>query len=130
MRLLRRSSGLDQCVHRRETGARQPTDSHGTQLEIDEFCPFQQRLRLEGQTYKQIHGCAMGSSVSPIVTNICIKKTENMAIKTSHVPSKTWKRFVDNSFTIIQKNAAETYRNTLNLLDRTTQFTLKHGRNL
>jgi retron-type reverse transcriptase len=31
------------------------------------------------KTYKQIHGCAMGSPVSPIVANLCMEEIEDTA---------------------------------------------------
>ena len=34
-------------------------------------------------TYKQIHGCAMGSPVSPVVANLCMDVIENTAIHTT-----------------------------------------------
>ena len=70
-----------------------------------------------------------GSSVSPVVANIFMEKIEEMAIKTTSVPPKTWKRFVDDSFSIIKKNAVETFHNTLNSLDPSIQFTLEHEPN-
>ena len=36
--------------------------------------------------YKQIHGCAMGSPVSPIVDNLCMEVIEELAISASSVP--------------------------------------------
>ena len=35
--------------------------------------------------YKQIHGCAMGSPVSPVVANLCMEAIEELAINTSEV---------------------------------------------
>ena len=55
--------------------------------------------------YKQIHGCAMGRPVSAIVANLCMEVIEELAISTSLVPPKVWKRYVDDSFVIIKKDA-------------------------
>ena len=71
----------------------------------------------------------MGSPVSPVVANICMEKMEEMAIKTTPVPPKTWKCFVDDSFSIIKKNAVATFHNTLNSIDPSIQFTLEHENN-
>ena len=49
-------------------------------------------------TYKQIHGCAMDSPVSPVVANICMEVIENIAIETTQTKPKTWKRFVSRQF--------------------------------
>ena len=57
-----------------------------------------------GSVYKQIHGCAMGSPVSPVVANLCIE----MAINTTPVPPTVWKRFVDDSFCIINQHISFT----------------------
>ena len=36
------------------------------------------------ETYKQIHGCAMGSPVSPIVANLCMEEIEELAPYQTH----------------------------------------------
>ena len=64
--------------------------------------------------YKQIYGCAMGSPVSPIVANLCMEVIEELAINTSSVPPKVWKRYVGDSFVIIKKDAVSSFHNTLN----------------
>ncbi len=40
------------------------------------------------ETYKQIHGCAMGSSVSPIVANLCMEEIEELAFNRTDTPPK------------------------------------------
>ena len=39
-------------------------------------------------TYKQIHGCAMGSPVSPIVANLYMEEIEDLAIRLTQTPKK------------------------------------------
>ena len=119
------------CIYIKEKLEQDSTLSHRTHLEIDElsFVLSNNYFVFEGQTYKQIHGCAMGSPVSPVVANICMEKIEEMAIKTVPVPPRTWKRFVDDSFSIVKKNAVETFHNTLNSLDPSIQFTLEQEHN-
>ena len=79
--------------------------------------------------YKQIHGCAMGSPVSPVVANLCIEAIEEMAINTTPVPPKVWKRYVDDSFCIIKKNAVDSFHNTLNSIDQHISFTNEEENN-
>ena len=59
--------------------------------------------------YKQVHGCAMGSPVSPIVANLCMEVIEELAINTSTVALRVWKRYVDDSFVIIKKDAVSSF---------------------
>ena len=70
--------------------------------------------------------CYMGSPVSPIVVNLCMEVIEELAISTctSSVPPKVWKRYVDDSFVIIKKDAVSSFHNTLNASDPKTMIKL------
>ena len=48
--------------------------------------------------YRQIHGCTMGSPVSPVGANLCVEEIEESAISASAVAPKVWKRYADDSF--------------------------------
>ena len=71
--------------------------------------------------YKQIHGCAMGSPVSPVVANLCMEDIEESAIIASTVPPKVWKRFVEDEI--------PTFHNTLNSMDSHISFTIEQENN-
>ena len=75
--------------------------------------------------YKQTHGCAMGSPVSPVVANLCMEAIEEVAINTSEVKPKVWKRYVDDSFCIIKRNAVNSFHTTLNSIDPHISFTIE-----
>ena len=62
-----------------------------------------------GSIYKQIHGCVMGSPVSPVVANLCMEVIEQSAIIASATLPKVWKRYVDDSFVIIKKHSVSTF---------------------
>ena len=79
--------------------------------------------------YKQIHGCAMGSPVSPVVANLCMEAIEEMAINTVPVPPNVWKRYVDDSFCIIKRNAVGSFHNSLNAIDQHISFTIEEENN-
>ena len=75
--------------------------------------------------YKQVHGCAMGSPVSPVVANLCMEEIEESAINASPVTPKIWKRYVDDSFCIIKKNGVTAFHDTLNSIDTKFSFTIE-----
>jgi retron-type reverse transcriptase len=75
------------------------------------------------QTYKQIHGCAMGSPVSPIVANLCMEEIEELAHSQSTSPPKRWFRYVD--IFSIKKHALTIFYNLLNSIDPHIKFTME-----
>ena len=78
--------------------------------------------------YRQIHGCAMGSPVSPVVANLCMEEIEKTAINATTVSPKFWKRYVDDSFCIIKSDAAS-FHDSLNSIDQHISFTIEHEYN-
>ena len=103
--------------------------SSRTKLDIDEivslltFVLSNNYFMFNDKIYKQIHGCAMGSPVSPIVANLCMEDIEESAIIALTVPPKVWKRYVDDSFCIIKKDEIPTFHNKLNSMDPHISFT-------
>ena len=76
--------------------------------------------------YKQIHGCAMGSPVSPVVANLCMEEIEKTAINATSVSPKFWKRYVDDSLCIIKRDAVASFHDSLNSIDQHISFTIEH----
>ena len=79
--------------------------------------------------YKQIRGCAMGSTVSPVVADLCMEEIEETAIDSTPVAPKVWKRYVDDSFCIIKKDAVTSFHESLNSIDPHISFTIEHESN-
>ena len=71
----------------------------------------------------------MGSPMSPVVANLCMEAIEEVAIKTTPVRPKVWKRYVDDSFCIIKKNAVDSFHNSLNGIDQHISFTIEEENN-
>jgi len=63
----------------------------------------------------------MGSPVSPVVANLCIEVIEDSALINSMVPPKTWKRYLDDSFVIIKRDAISAFHDTLNSISFTIE---------
>ena len=79
--------------------------------------------------YKQIHGCAMRSPVSPVVANLCMEVIEESAIAVPITPPKVWKRYVDDSFVIIKEHSVSKFHDTLNAVDPKISFTIETENN-
>ena len=67
----------------------------------------------------------MGSPVSPVVANLCMEAIEELAINTSDVQPKVWRRYVDDNFCIIKRNAVNSFQTTLNSIDPHISFTIE-----
>ena len=74
-------------------------------------------LDYKGEYYLQIHETAMGSPVSPIVCNIYFKDFEQRALAEATDPPHWWKRYVDDTYTILKKDQAETFTEYMNTID-------------
>ena len=70
----------------------------------------------------------MWSPISPIVTNLFMEDLEVQAIKTSTTPPALWKRYVDDTFTIIKKNNRNSFLQHLNSIHHDIKFTCEEVR--
>ena len=79
------------------------------------------------QIYKQIDGVSMGSPMGPITDNIFMNDFETKHLdKLTDSGVKSWDRFVDYTFTIINyKQNVESILNFLNEQHHTIKFTIK-----
>ena len=102
-----------------------------TKLSIDDiikllrFTLSNSYFNYNNQTYKQIHGCAIGSPVSPIVANLCMEKIEELAHNQFTLPPKKWFRFVDDIFSTIKRHALTNFYDLLNSIDLHIKFTME-----
>ena len=80
------------------------------------------RTRVPRKAIWPLLSVAMGSPVSPVVANLCMEVIEDSALINSMVPPKVWKRYVDDSFVIIKRDAIP---HTLNSIDPKISFTIE-----
>ena len=120
------------CEHIRNKLLKDATLEQRTSLTIDDiikllrFTLSNSYFNYNRQTYKQIHGCAMGSPMSPIVANLCLEVIEELALAQATPPPKKWYRYVDDVFSIIKKHALNSFHNLLNSIDADINFTIEH----
>ena len=123
------------CNYIRKKLEDDPSIQSRTKLEIDDitsllnFVLSNNYFVYNDTIYKQIHGCAMGSPVSPVVANLCMEEIEKTAIDSTPVPPKVWKRYVDDSFCVIKRNAVSSFHDSLNSVDQHISFTIEHESN-
>ena len=93
-----------------------------------EFCLKSTYFTCQGRYFDQQKGAAMGSPISPIVANLYMEDFEFKAIKSSPQALYIWKRFVDDTFTIIKPSQKTSFWEHLNSIDHHIQFTSEKSR--
>ena len=84
----------------------------------------------DGKFYKQLHGCAMGSPVSPIVANLYMEKFEAKAISTfPGTPPSLWYRYVDDTLCKLKEVVADEFFEHINHVDEHIRFTQESSHN-
>ena len=97
-------------------------------LSLLEFCITSTHFSIQGKFYEQLEGVAMGSSLSPIVANLYIESFEVESIRSAPYPPYLWRRFVDDTFTILQSSQKDGLLEYLNSIDQHIQFTAEDQR--
>ena len=93
-----------------------------------EFCMKNTYFSYQGRFYEQTEGAAMGSPISPLIANLYMEDFEIQAIRTSPTPPTLWKRYVDDTFTIIKKNNRDSFLEHLNSIHPNIRFTCEETR--
>ena len=92
-------------------------------INLLEFCLNITSFVFQGQYYQQMEGAAIGSPLSPIVANIFMEKFEREALETAPHPPSLWKRFVDETFVILEEKHKDEFFHHINSLDTNIKFT-------
>ena len=90
-----------------------------------ELCLRSTYFVFHGTYYQQQEGAAMGSSISPVVANICMKMFEELALRTATTCLRIWKRYVDDTFCVMERTHVHTFLEHLNSLRPTIKFTME-----
>ena len=93
-----------------------------------EFCLKNTYSIFQGRFYEQVEGTAMGSPRSPIIANLYMEVFETQAISTAPHPCSLWRRFVDDTFVVIQKAQKDSFIEHINSIDDKIQFTMEDSR--
>ncbi|BHF81095.1 hypothetical protein SprV_0702422500 [Sparganum proliferum] len=89
-------------------------------MRLFEFCQ-QTFFTFAGETYEQIKGTPMGSTVSGFVVELVLQELEKLAF-IQHEPV-LWRRYVDDTFAIVKKDMLQHFHSLLNAVFPDIKFT-------
>ena len=67
----------------------------------------------------------MGSSVSAVIANLYMESFEEQAITTSPYKPRVWKRYVDDTFTVLDRESVDSFLQHLNNQQPSIRFTME-----
>ena len=82
-------------------------------------------FQYNGSIYEQREGAAMGSPVSAVIANLYMETFEEQAIESAPSKPKIWKRCVDDTFTILDRDRVDSFLKHLNSQQPTIRFTME-----
>ena len=93
-----------------------------------EFCLKNTYFSFQGQFFEQVEGVAMGSPVSPIVTNLYMEYLEQKALSTAPHPPRFWCKYVDDTFIIHKEVNKRGFLQHINSVDPAIKFTVEDNK--
>ena len=94
-----------------------------------ELCLRTTYFTFRSEFFQQQDGAAMGSPVSPVVANIYMEMFEDQALSSAQNRPRMWKRYVDDTFCIMEKRHVKAFLVHLNSLRPSIQFTMEMEEN-
>ena len=97
-----------------------------TSCESPGICLEQQFFQISRKLFHQISECAMGSPVSAVIAErLIMQEVEGIAITTSPVDLKWWKRYIDDSNSCLKRSCVQSFHDHLNSINPCIQFTIE-----
>ena len=96
-------------------------------LSLLKFCLKNTYFSFKGKFYEQVQGLAMGSPASPVVANIFMEIWEERALSSCplDIKPRMFRRYMDDTFTIIPKGKAEELKLHLNSINPHIKLTVE-----
>ena len=93
--------------------------------ELLQLCLKSTFFSYNNEFYEQRQGAAMGSPVSAVVANLYMEFFEELALQSAPSRPRFWKRYVDDTCCIMEKDEVEPLLNHLNSVRTTIKFTME-----
>ena len=82
-------------------------------------------FQYNGSIYEQRDGAAMGSPVSALIANLYMEIFKEQAIESAPCKPKIWKRYVGDTFTILDRDRVDVFLQHLNSQQPSLRFTME-----
>ena len=90
-----------------------------------EFCLKNTHFLFQGKYYKQVHGAAIGSPISPLIANLFMEEFEATALQSAPQPPNLWLWFVDDTLVIQEAEHSQQFLQHINSQNPNIQFTVE-----
>ena len=91
--------------------------------ELLELCTKEMHFTFNGKIYQQTDGVCMGSPLGPVLANVFMVHLEDTIVPKLEDCMPTWRRYVDDTFTLVRKGMKEKVINVLNSFHPNIKFT-------
>ncbi|XP_049273323.1 uncharacterized protein LOC125759096 [Rhipicephalus sanguineus] len=119
---------VDVCVTALD---KDPTLPERSPLEVHDlgsllkFCLSNTYFTFQKKYYRQLHGAAMGASISVTVANLTMEAIEARALSSFTPKPKCFLRYVDDCFSVLQRQNLDLFTVHLNSMHPAIQFTVE-----
>ena len=120
--IIRRKLELDQLFHLRTTMQVEQI------ISLLEFCLKTSYFQFQGRFFEQLQVAAMGSPISHIVANLYMEDFEINAINSAEYLPRIWKRYMDDTFVVIDYARKKKFLEHINNMDPPIQFTTENAK--
>ena len=93
------------------------------------LCTKNVHFEFNGETFQQLDGVAMGSSLGPVIAGIFMVEFENTLVSRLKNYLLFWKRYVDDTLCFVKKGSRDYILSSLNDFHDNITFTFEEERN-
>ena len=95
----------------------------GELKELLEVCTKEMHFTFDGKIYQQTDGVCMGSPLGPVLANVFMVHLEETIVPQLQDIMPTWRRYVDDTFTLVKKGKKDEVIAALNSFHPNIKFT-------